>query len=114
MAREPRDVWAKRVERWRASGLTADEFAAEIGVKANTLRHWSWLLGRDTRAPPPAATKRSGSRAIPFVEVVAPPSSCSPASDALEIVVRDSIRIRVPAAFDADLLRRVIAAVEVR
>jgi hypothetical protein len=48
------------------------------------------------------------------VEVVAPPASCSPAPDALEIVVRDSIRIRVPATFDPDVLRRVIAAVEAR
>ena len=114
MAREPRDVWAKRVERWRTSGLTADEFAAEVGVKANTLRHWSWLLGRENRAPSATATKRSSPRAVPFVEVVAAPSSCIPAPDALEIVVRDSLRIRVSAAFDPDLLRRVIAAVEAR
>ena len=107
-------MWVKRVERWRASGLTAEEFAAEIGVNANTLRHWSWLVGRDNRTPSPTATKRTTPRAIPFVEVVAPPASCSPAPDALEIVVRDSIRIRVPATFDPDVLRRVIAAVEAR
>jgi hypothetical protein len=27
-----REEWAKRVERWRDSGLTTAEFAAELGV----------------------------------------------------------------------------------
>jgi hypothetical protein len=114
MAREPRDVWAKRVERWRGSGLTADEFAAEVGVKANTLRHWSWLLKREERTHRRKMSKGTASAAS-FVEVVAGPSFSSPtAPDALDIIVRDSIRIRVPVVFDPDLLRRVIAAVEAR
>jgi hypothetical protein len=37
MARDTRTVGAKRVERLADSGLTAKEFAAEIGVNANTL-----------------------------------------------------------------------------
>jgi hypothetical protein len=36
MAREKREVWVKRVERVAESGLTANEFAAEIGVGAFT------------------------------------------------------------------------------
>ncbi len=32
MDRESRETWAKRVERWRDSGLTAKEFAAEMGI----------------------------------------------------------------------------------
>src|SRR5690349_21110962 len=49
MAREAREVWAKRVERLADSGLTAKEYAAEIGVNANTLAGWRWRLrgGRD-------------------------------------------------------------------
>ncbi len=38
-------MWAKRVERLADSGLTAKEFAAEIGVNANTLAGWKWRLG---------------------------------------------------------------------
>jgi transposase-like protein len=45
MTRENREVWAKRVERLGDSGLTAKEFAAEIGVNANTLAGWKWRLG---------------------------------------------------------------------
>jgi hypothetical protein len=36
MERVSREAWAKRVERWRGSGLTAAEYAAEIGVKPQT------------------------------------------------------------------------------
>jgi transposase-like protein len=44
MARDTREVWAKRVERLADSGLSAKEFAAEIGVNANTLAGWKWRL----------------------------------------------------------------------
>src|SRR5512143_3004069 len=44
MARDAREVWAKRVERLVDSGLTAKEYAAEIGVNANTLAGWRWRL----------------------------------------------------------------------
>jgi len=30
--RVSRDEWAKRVERWKDSGLTAKEFASEVGI----------------------------------------------------------------------------------
>ena len=115
MARESREVWTKRVERWRASGLTADEFASEVGIKANTLRHWSWLLDHEERGSRPDAAGRARSREVPFVEVVTPAApGSSPSVEPIELVVRDGIRIRVPAVFDADALRRVITAVEAR
>ncbi len=113
MARESREVWTKRIERWRASGLTAEEFASEIGVKANTLRHWSWVLGRKRRGPGDGLARRARPPEVAFVEV-ATPAPGSGSVEPLELVVRDGIRIRVPAAFDADALRRVIAAVEGR
>ena len=37
MARATREMWAKRVERWADSELTAKEFAAEVGINAGTL-----------------------------------------------------------------------------
>jgi hypothetical protein len=113
MARESREVWAKRIDRWRASGLTAEEFASEIGVKGSTLRHWSWVLGRERRGSGDERGRRARPREVAFVEV-ATPSPLPACVEPLELVVRDGIRIRVPAAFDADALRRVIAAVEGR
>ena len=32
-----RDEWRRRVERWKDSGLTAKEFAAETGINAGNI-----------------------------------------------------------------------------
>jgi hypothetical protein len=123
MRRDARELWSKRVERWKDSGLTAKEFAAETGINANTLSHWGWKLAARKRSSPSAGAPPSepGTR---FVEVVAPstaigiaaqaapPSAPEVASlepDPLEIVLRDELRIRVPVHFDPDALRRVVA-----
>ena len=49
-SRVAREEWAKRVERWRESGLTSAEFAAELGINPRTLTYWKWVLGREARA----------------------------------------------------------------
>jgi DNA-binding CsgD family transcriptional regulator len=38
--RTARAEWAKRVERWKDSGLTAKEFAAELGINPRSLVFW--------------------------------------------------------------------------
>jgi hypothetical protein len=114
MARSTRDIWAKRVERWADSGLTAAEFAKETGINARTLAFWKWRLGRGTRrAAKPAAPA--------FVEVRAAHASddalravVTADAEPIEVIIRDVVRIRVPQRFDAEALRRVIAAVEAR
>jgi hypothetical protein len=101
MAKTTSDVWARRVRRWRASGLTATEFASREGYRPATLRWWSWRLGRDEHRPT-------------FVDATAMLVPTTPATNALEIVIRESVRIRVSAGFDATLLRDVVAALEQR
>ena len=44
MERANATEWAKRVERWKDSGLTAKEFAAQCGLKASMLSYWQWKL----------------------------------------------------------------------
>jgi hypothetical protein len=46
MAKTTSAEWAKRVERWQDSGLTAKEFAAELNVNAGTLAYWKYKLRR--------------------------------------------------------------------
>jgi hypothetical protein len=41
-----RAEWAKRVARWEGSGLTAKEFAAELGINPRSLVFWKWQLGK--------------------------------------------------------------------
>lgn len=110
MPRETREVWAKRVERWVDSGLSAKEYAAETGVNANTLAHWRWRLGKaegGRRRPPGPA----------FLEIVRSPEP-APADagplERLEVVLRSGLRVLVPPRFDGDALRRLVDALEVR
>jgi hypothetical protein len=63
-------VWAKRVERWRESGLRASEFAAELGVNAGTLAHWKYRLAAEARAEAPRSMAAEQHR-VSFVEVKA-------------------------------------------
>jgi len=115
MSRESREIWAKRVERWRDSGLTAKEFAAETGIQPGRLAYWKWRLSdkvvrRECAAALPTATS--------FVEVVAPaPIASGPISEQaepLEIVLCDGILVRVPARFDMATLQRVVSALQGR
>src|SRR5688572_27597837 len=63
-SRVAREEWAKRVERWCESGLTAAEFAAELGINARTLTYWKWVLGRKhgARNGPGRRAKRDGEK----------------------------------------------------
>lgn len=98
MTRATQAQWAERVRRWRASGLSAPAFARWEGLHPGTLRWWACRLGNKRRSP------------AKFVEVVVAP----PPTGLVEIVVRDGVAIRVSGAFDADVLRRVVAALEAR
>ncbi len=120
MGRDAQEIWAKRVERWRDSGLTAKEFAAETGLNAGTLAYWRWRLGQGERRQVGGTSARPAKSAVTFVEVAAatPPSSgamlaAAAATDdaVIEVVLGNGIRIRVPAAFDASALERVVAVV---
>lgn len=48
--RRTRSWWRATVARWRRSGLSAREFAAQEGVTERTLSWWSSTLRRGTRA----------------------------------------------------------------
>lgn len=42
--RTSREEWRKRVERWKDSGLTAEQYAAELGINAKTLQFWRYKV----------------------------------------------------------------------
>jgi len=120
-ARVEREEWAKRVERWRNSGLTTAEFAAELGINPRTLTYWAWTLKREasgkkrvwsTQARKPlvarkaAASRASGGASSPFVELK---SDASHARFELEVRGR---RLHIPDGFDAQQLRSLLAILE--
>jgi hypothetical protein len=131
VARASAAQWAKRVEQWKDSGLTAKEFAADTGIKASTLTYWKWRLGATASLNPPSersttskrrgharasrqrAARAVGAQHIPLVEV--PIESVSPPARAaeslmLELVIGGTMTVRVPRDFDEATLRRVVRA----
>jgi len=113
MDQTKRETWTKRVDRWNDSGLTADEFASEVGISSKSLRWWKWRLGSESRAAgktnaPPKRTRKKNSP-LTFVEL-APQVVSAP----IEIVLRSGIQVRVPTGFDVSTLERVLGVVERR
>lgn len=98
--RESKAIWLERVERWHRSGLPPAVFAAQEGVNANTLKHWAWMLRKKVGA------------AERFVEVSAGDVEAS-AADAFELEL-PGYRVKVPAAFEAANLERLLSVLESR
>jgi hypothetical protein len=88
------EIWAKRIEAWRASGETADVFAQGKGYEGSTLRWWSSRLGRAEKPR--------------FLRLV--PKACPLQGDAELVVEVGQARVRVKAGFDTTLLAEVVAA----
>ena len=104
-ARATRAEWSKRVERWRESGLTAQEFAAELGVNPRTLTYWKWVL---TKGPArEQATRSRTATVVPFVEVGQTPAR----TDVFELELSSGVVVRVPLDFDPAALRRLLDVV---
>jgi transposase len=106
-----REGWVRRVAEWRRSGLTAKEFAGEIGVKPMTLSHWAWQLGREQRL---RRTKRgrlaaAAERAAPgLIEVVGVESGDS----RFELELSGGRRLRIPSGFESSALERLLGVLE--
>jgi hypothetical protein len=109
MERVGREAWAKRIERWKDSGLTAAEFASETGINAHSLSWWKWRLGTEGQpdAPRRRPRRKAQPRPLTFVELAAPVRS-----EALEVVLASGRCIRVPVGFDTATLERLLGVLE--
>lgn len=116
MARETRAAWARRVERWRRSGLTADRFAEQEGVNARTLAFWKWRLKRDGAAQVVTNFGSMAEKRVAFVEVIAPraASSGETRSTAIEVVLPTGYRVRVAGSFERSTLVELLDVLEAR
>ena len=113
MGRDTRSTWAKRVEAWKTSRLTAKEFASKHALRAGTLAWWAWRLGKERSGGKSAqvAVRRDRTTIEPltFVEMTS-----SLALEPLEIVLRNELRVRVGASFDEAALVSVLDVLERR
>ena len=108
------------MERWKDSDLSAADFAKELGINPRTLIYWKWRFGSEARKK----ARRPAKATVQFLELtpaqIAPATTAAPVVPAsvlaptapLEVVVRNALRIRVPADFDAGTLRRLVSALE--
>jgi hypothetical protein len=115
-----REEWAKRVARWRDSGLSAVEFGAAARLNPRSLRWWRWHLSKEG-APPKTRRRRSGPSTamtktapvtlppLTFVELASPV-----ALDSLEVILPSSVRISVRTGFDDTTLGRLLDVLERR
>ena len=115
-------MWAKRVERWQRSGLSAREFAARHGLNGRTLAYWGWRV-RTTSPVGSSAVVPVGGRFVEVVGALATPIAASARDDdeergpAAELVGCGGLVVRVPVPCTAHEARRVaafVAALEAR
>ena len=103
-----RAEWQKRIERWKDSGLSAEQFAAELGINAGTLRYWKYSFDKEAR--PAVAGTAAPAKAADLVEVR--PVVVPAATFELELGLER--KLRIPAQFDAAALERLLAVLERR
>jgi hypothetical protein len=125
-SRVAREEWAKRVERWRDSGLSSAEFAAELGINPRTLTYWKWMLNKEARGEKrvwqarktraPRVLRRGASERPQSPPVVAGivEVQAAPRDGRFELELGAGRRLRVPATFDAADLRRLLDVLEAR
>jgi hypothetical protein len=101
MARARRDerFWRECVQRWAASGLSAQEFGAREGLRKERLFFWKRRL-RESSAMAVAG--------VSFAKVEIQRSRPKVTSDALEVVTRSGHTVRMGADFDESALRRLL------
>ncbi len=111
---ETETKWANRVQAWRASGKTADAFAAGEEFEASTLRYWGSRLKAERKVEPKASVVgHSAPSRVAMARVIRrrSPRSAPLAvpSGRLELIVGNT-RITVERGFDPTLLREVVVA----
>ncbi|HXX67717.1 MAG TPA: IS66 family insertion sequence element accessory protein TnpB [Polyangiaceae bacterium] len=101
MARHRYDerFWRERVERWDASGLSAVDFGAREGLKADRLLFWKRRL---------RASSAMAVAGVSFAKVTVQPVVPEVALEPLEVVLRTGHLIRVRARFDEGVLLRLV------
>ena len=113
--------WADVVSEWRASGLSQKEFCQRRGISDRALNNWLYKspyrerVARILTARSQEDLVTEPPRFVPVAVLGATMAIYSQAAAAaIEIVLPNGPRIAVAPGFDAETLRRVVAALEAR
>jgi len=130
--RRSAEDWARLVEQWCSSKMSARKFCRARGLSFKTFEWWRWALltrGGSPHRQSPARPSKSAlsARVSPsvaltpaFIEIVPPVATTSSAGSprrpsGIEVLVagrRGDRRVRVDAEFDSSTLRKIVAALE--
>ena len=95
--------WQRRIEQWRASGLSVRAFCARHDLATASFYNWRRVLQRRAAEEPAA-----------FVPVQVVADAVPTQSGALEVVLTDGRAVRVAPGFDAATLRQLLDVLEGR
>jgi hypothetical protein len=108
--RNSRDEWRKRMERWRDSGLNAEQFAAKAGINAWTLKAWKYRLSKEGR---PSDERKNWPRFVEAIPALVETQGGTVQQDrGFELELGAERRLRIPASFEAEALQRLLAVLE--
>lgn len=97
-----REFWGKHVARWQASGLIARDYATKAGINPLTLKYMKYVLKKEARSRSQIEAPKLA--AMPLVEVL----SSGALDRGFELELVDGRRLRIPSAFEASALRRLL------
>jgi hypothetical protein len=98
-----RERWARQVAKWRASGLTSEEYGAKLGVTGRCVRRWDKTL-RDER-------RRRGPRGLRLLRVEVMRAAVPEQPVVVNVGGR---RVEVLGGFSKSTLAAVLEVVEAR
>ena len=109
--------WLEHVRRWKNSGLSRGEYAAQAGLNPQTLGWYAWKLkpavgkGRGSKISKVVSREATMQLApgVPVVEVLPAVTAAS----TLELDVA-GVTVRVPADFEPHTLSRVLDVLQAR
>jgi hypothetical protein len=104
--------WQAEVASWRASGLTATEYASSRSIHGGTLMGWTSRLAKAEARPLAVPESQVGRRF--FVPVTAAQHGVGPGRAQLsaEIILTSGRRVRVSGDFGIEQLGRLLEVVE--
>jgi len=97
-----------QVRAWTASGLSAAEFAPQVGVAPSTLAWWRWKLRRERAGRSGRRQARGKAKAaLAFVEITPEPAAAAGPGVPLELQLAD-VTLRIPEGFEERTLARLL------
>jgi hypothetical protein len=119
------EQWVVLIDQWRAGGLSLPVFCERNGIRPGTMQNWVYkpalkhaVENARRAAQPPCEAQTETAEVVDPTPAFLPVKLAEVATTepkehaAIEVILREGRRIRVPRGFDPDTLRQVVATLE--